>query len=146
MRLIAHRGNLYGPNPARENSPDYVDEASAAGCDVEVDVWYECRGWSLGHDAPQYPITFEWLWRRRDSLWLHCKNLEALSGLINTAGTGLFNAFWHESDAYTLTTKGYIWTSPTSSLGPRCVLVGLDVRGASTQISIHGLCTDYPLA
>jgi hypothetical protein len=29
--LIAHRGNLHGPNPAEENKPAYVDAALAAG-------------------------------------------------------------------------------------------------------------------
>ncbi len=143
MRLIAHRGNLYGPNPARENNPTYVDEALAAGCDAEVDIWFSGEKWMVGHDHPQRVVDALWLCERADRLWLHCKNLAALTHLVDD---DLFNTFWHESDAYTVTTKGYIWTSPTSSLGPRCVLVGLDVRGASTQISIHGLCTDYPLA
>jgi hypothetical protein len=39
MRIIAHRGNLDGPDPTRENSPIYVMAALAAGVDVEVDLW-----------------------------------------------------------------------------------------------------------
>ena len=42
MKLIAHRGNIDGPNPERENSPEYIEEALKAGYDVEVDVWYDC--------------------------------------------------------------------------------------------------------
>ena len=38
MIYIAHRGNIRGPNPERENSPDYIDEAIQSGYYVEVDV------------------------------------------------------------------------------------------------------------
>ncbi len=59
MKLIAHRGNTQGPNPERENSPEYIEEALNAGYDVEVDVWYDCateKFW-LGHDEPQYDVS-----------------------------------------------------------------------------------------
>jgi hypothetical protein len=39
MILIAHRGNLDGPNPSMENHPDYIDAAINAGFHVEVDLW-----------------------------------------------------------------------------------------------------------
>ena len=40
MKLISHRGNLEGPNPERENHPDYIYEAIQAGYDVEIDIWF----------------------------------------------------------------------------------------------------------
>ena len=40
MKLISHRGNLEGPNPERENHPDYIYGALQAGYDVEIDVWW----------------------------------------------------------------------------------------------------------
>jgi glycerophosphoryl diester phosphodiesterase len=36
--LIAHRGNTYGPNEDKENSPEYIDDALKAGFDVEIDL------------------------------------------------------------------------------------------------------------
>jgi len=27
MKLIAHRGNINGPNPEKENHPDYINTA-----------------------------------------------------------------------------------------------------------------------
>ena len=38
MIRIAHRGNFAGINRDRENSPDYIEEAIAAGYNVEVDA------------------------------------------------------------------------------------------------------------
>jgi hypothetical protein len=37
--LYAHRGNLFGPKPELENTPDYIDQAIKFGFKVEVDVW-----------------------------------------------------------------------------------------------------------
>jgi len=53
MKIIAHRGNLTGPNPLRENSIDYIEEAISEGFDVEIDLWVEDNQCHLGHDGPQ---------------------------------------------------------------------------------------------
>ena len=36
MILISHRGNISGPNPERENHPEYIFEALQAGYDVDI--------------------------------------------------------------------------------------------------------------
>ena len=58
MKLIAHRGNVTGPNPLRENSLEYIDDAIKLGYDVEIDVRH--IEWEqqlyLGHDECQYPV------------------------------------------------------------------------------------------
>ena len=36
---IAHRGNTRGPNPEKENQPEYILQAINEGFDVEIDVW-----------------------------------------------------------------------------------------------------------
>jgi glycerophosphoryl diester phosphodiesterase len=54
MILIAHRGNLNGKQPERENSPEYIKEALEKGYHVEVDVWLkETNNLFLGHDSPK---------------------------------------------------------------------------------------------
>ena len=56
MRLIAHRGLMYGPNKEIENHPDTIEEAWANDFDCEIDIW-RCDGkWFLGHDFPQYEV------------------------------------------------------------------------------------------
>jgi len=105
MYIIAHRGNVDGPNPERENSPDYIDEALKLGYDVEVDLRSKNGELYLGHDNPQYPVNLEWLQRNQEKLWIHCKDRESLEYCSSVD----FNLhyFYHDTDAYVLTSKGY---------------------------------------
>ena len=43
MKLIAHRGNISGPNPEKENHPDYILEAIRLGYvpEEEYDNWVD---------------------------------------------------------------------------------------------------------
>ena len=78
MILISHRGNLNGPNPQRENSIQYFQEALDDGFDVEIDMWSKNGVFYLGHDEPQDEVTLDWLNERKDKLWIHCKNIDIL--------------------------------------------------------------------
>jgi glycerophosphoryl diester phosphodiesterase len=52
MIVLAHRGNLRGPDPERENSPDSIGEAVAAGYGLETDVRFASGfGFYISHDA-----------------------------------------------------------------------------------------------
>ena len=77
MKIISHRGNIRGPVPGRENAPSYIDCALGNGYDVEIDVRSVNGELWLGHDEPQYKITWNWIFHRQFNLWLHCKDLEA---------------------------------------------------------------------
>jgi hypothetical protein len=44
---------------------------------VEIDVRSINGELWLGHDEPQYRIDHNWLDKRRNYLWLHCKNIVA---------------------------------------------------------------------
>lgn len=140
MKLIAHRGNVKGPNPNLENSVNYLDKAIYLGFDVEVDVWKISENYFFGHDYAQYKIDFNWIKDNNKKLWIHCKNLEALSFFSKTS----FNFFWHQKDSYTLTSKGYIWVYPNTILCDNsvCVLPELGYKGDINMCS--AICTDYP--
>ena len=78
MRLIAHRGNLNGPNPLVENDPQRITYCIDEGYDVEIDVRYDHHTnmlW-LGHDEPQHKVNWFWIAGRREHLWIHCKMLQ----------------------------------------------------------------------
>ena len=81
MILISHRGNLEGKNPTQENSPNYIWEAILKGVSVEIDIWYIDGKFKLGHDNPQYDFPFELMKNHSKKLWIHCKNLDAMSQL-----------------------------------------------------------------
>lgn len=142
--LIAHRGLVNGANVEIENHPQQIDSALSKGFDAEVDIWYTIDGgFMLGHDAPTYPVSLQWLRDRADKLWLHAKNLDALHLLDSQ-----FNKFWHESDQHTLTSKGYIWTYPgvkTSASNGIVVMpesANISIKEV-TQINCYGICSDY---
>jgi hypothetical protein len=149
MKLIAHRGNINGPDPLKENNPDYIEQAIAEGYDVEIDIRYGALNNKLylGHDEPQYPITWFWLGKYIDNLWIHCKNIEALYEF--SRGTSGFNYFWHQEDDFTLTSKNYIWTYPGKTYTPKSIIVmpewETDVNEFVDLIAYncYAICSDY---
>ena len=54
MLLIAHRGNLNGPDPINENKPETIKNVINMGYDCEIDVRYINNELFLGHDNPDY--------------------------------------------------------------------------------------------
>lgn len=65
MKLIAHRGNIVGPNPLEENKLEYIEAAIAGGYDAEIDVRWEDHQFYLGHDGPQYYVPMTWLVKKK---------------------------------------------------------------------------------
>lgn len=61
MKIISHRGNLDGPTPDRENSPDFIKKALKSGYHVEIDLRIIDGKFWLGHDGPQYEVVSEFL-------------------------------------------------------------------------------------
>ena len=135
MKLISHRGNTHGPKPDRENSPDYILKTIEAGFDVEVDVWYVNGVWMLGHDGPVHPMGSYILYHPK--LWRHAKNLPALRRMLE-AGV---HCFWHQDDARTLTSQGYIWTHEGAEYDERSIIY-LPAAPVETP-RVYGICSDY---
>ena len=138
MILISHRGNIKGKKPELENYPDYVNEAIYAGYDVEVDLWSVNKRIYLGHDKPQYEISNEWLTKRVDKLWIHCKNVELLEWIQNT----VLHYFWHQEDTVTLTSKGYIWAYPGKQPIKNSIAVMPELHDDDISQCL-GICSDY---
>ena len=147
MKLISHRGNINGPNPLKENSPEYIDLAIDQGYDVEIDIRYDAFDgkFYLGHDDPQYVVTPYWLAQHMDHLWIHCKNIDALYHFVGK--TGGYNYFWHQEDNFTLTSKGYIWTYPGKTYTPKSIVVMPELNKPNwdqiTVMNCYGVCSDY---
>ena len=137
MLKIAHRGNLDGPSH-KENQPQYVSDAIAAGYEVEVDLWLVSGRLWLGHDGPQYLVTESFLLEIGHAAWIHCKNLAALDFLAATFPQ--LNFFWHQEDDYTLTSQGYIWAYPGQVVTERAVSVDLGLDQVPSNA--YGVCTD----
>ena len=141
MKLISHRGNLNGPNPEKENHPDYIWAAIQAGYDVEIDVWFVDGKFMLGHDEPQYEFPFALLQNHHSKLWIHCKDMDSLSQLNELDPNGhKVNYFSHDQDLGVLTSRGYIWSA---NLYKRGILVMPELFNKEPNENTLGVCSDY---
>lgn len=146
MKIILHRGNLTGPNPETENSPEQILRCIQKGYDVEIDLWRIDGILYFGHDNPTYKTNLHFLHKYRHYLWVHCKNVEAL-GYMSDSGASL-NYFWHQEDQYTITSWDYIWSYPKSNSPyfKNQILLdfskNIDFEYYKT-LNVAGVCVDY---
>lgn len=142
MKLISHRANLNGIEKNQENNPSKILDVIERGFDVEIDVWYESGNLYLGHDTPDYKIESNFIISNYKNLWCHAKNLNALQKLLSFKEV---NCFWHQSDDYTLTSKGFIWTYPKRLVSKNNIIVctNLEETLYYSKQDIFGICSDY---
>jgi hypothetical protein len=138
MILIAHRANLTGPDYSTANTPHQINKVMELGLNCEADVWKVNDDFFLGHDEPKYKTELEFL--KNEKLWCHAKNLEALESMLDND----IHCFWHESDRFTLTSKGYVWTFPGEESGRRSVIVHKEADWEN-KYDCHAVCSDYPI-
>lgn len=149
MRVISHRGNLFGPDLENENHPDQVLKVLKMGFDCEIDVWREDGEFYLGHNEPKYLIDGKFL--HSPQLWVHAKNLNALNNIpFSKRRDGSLSAnyvrfFWHQTDDFTLTSDGLIWTFPNKEVCGKSIIVDNDKNWREKNYSCYGVCTDWVL-
>ena len=141
--FISHRGNTTGALPYNENNPNYIDSAIFEGFDVEVDLRSKSGSLFFGHDFPQYLVNEEWIDKRKNNLWIHCKDSVSLEYCIDNN----LHCFFHQSDEYTLTSKGFVWGYPgTTRSSNKGILVLPEKRIQNKEVSMigyYGICSDY---
>ena len=141
MILIAHRGNTNGPNELFENKPEYLTNAINKGFFIETDLWYLNNKLYLGHDNPKYEINIDFLLNLKEKLFCHCKNIQALSYIINNYPQ--IECFYHDIEECVLTSKNKIWTYPGKELTPMSICV-MPERVDQIPKNCFGICTDFP--
>jgi len=140
--FVSHRGNLTGPDPNKENRPSQIDLCIEAGFDVEIDLRVRSGRLFLGHDEAQYETTMDWLLERKDRLWVHCKDVDALEEVLSSD----LNYFWHDKDDHTITSKGHVWSYPGVILCSRSIAVMPELWMKKEQtIECAGVCSDFIL-
>jgi hypothetical protein len=143
MHFISHRGNTNGPTP-NENSPQTILNTLLL-YDCEIDVRFINNDFYLGHDSPDYKISLSFLLDHSSKLWIHCKNIEALSELIQYPQ---LNIFWHQEDDYTLTSHGWIWSYPNMKIVNESKSIILmpewnNYESINQYPNCYGVCSDY---
>ena len=144
MILISHRGNINGKQPDKENHPDYIFDALRQGYNVEIDVWFVDGKFKLGHDFPTYDFPFELIEIHARNLWIHCKNINAITqfNIYFDSTSAYINYFWHQKDDVTLTLKGYIWAYPGKQPIKNSIAVLPEINNDDLTQAI-GICSDY---
>jgi hypothetical protein len=139
MINISHRGNINGRNPEKENTKKYIEKALKYGFDCEIDLWLINNNFFLGHDEPKEKCKFEWLYKHRKKLWIHCKNISCLE-ILNKEE---FNCFFHNTDDVVLTSKNYLWTYPGKQLTYNSIGLFFDKKPENFNYPCAGICSDY---
>ncbi len=162
MRIISHRGYLNGPDDSIENNPKHIENIiNQYGFDIEIDLWMinpwnDKKKFYLGHNEPKYEIKYNFLKKYCDNLWVHCKNIEALSYLSIFMSRGDFiNYFWHQEDNFALTSIEYIWChyrNENKDIPNGSIKLYFDIRNITTYEIVelknkylYAICTDYPI-
>jgi len=95
MRVISHRGNVFGPGSQCERKN--IERAYELGYDVELDVWIVNEQFYVGHDEPLYELPLEWIdSAMADRTWFHAKNIFAYNAL---KGLGV-RTFMHADESW----------------------------------------------
>ena len=139
MFYISHRGNLDTKNPDTENSIEAIKSCLSIGLYVEIDVWYVKGNFFLGHDYPKVQVDCGFL--ENDKLWCHAKNEEAILRMIQNKK---IHCFWHSTDDYTITSKGFLWAYPGKTINENtiCVLPELYHYSDNDLSNCLGICSD----
>lgn len=145
MIFIAHRGLFEGPDKQKENTLKQIDDALSKGFDVEIDVRMHDGYLYLGHDEPTTKIDKSFINSLKNKLWVHCKNVDALSYMIAYCPDA--NYFWHDTDDYTLTSKGYVWCYPGKRAAIKSIAVMPEMIINPVTIDYYldysGVCSDF---
>lgn len=152
MKHISHRGNISGREPEKENRPSFIEIAISKGYDVEIDFRTHDGKLYLGHDTPDYLVDLDWVFDKKDSLWIHCKDLKTAQKLFELSKdvTGL-KYFCHNEDDFTLVSSGHIWVhyNPLDKfneyLDGNCIIPLLDLELIEKYYNpnVYGICSDY---
>lgn len=160
MRIISHRGNLYGPDKEKENTENYLLEALNSGFDLEFDIWYFASKFWLGHDMPKRSFSvdsvIQWASRyQNQNFYVHCKNTWALENILIIEKSNII-PFFHDIDHCILLRNNTIWVHPNavSSISKKnrsiavisyCKRIGYHIDYDIDTTDFYGICTDYPI-
>lgn len=158
MRFIAHRANLYGPNPDTENTIEAIEECIDKGFDIEIDLHYDnsSRTFWLGHDEPKTKIDLRMLsiWKYHVTVYAHCKTITTLQKFVEGGMAQGVIPFFHDVDDCILLISNQVWIHPravpdmenyTNSILVLPSLRHFVVERAKNILKAKGICTDYPV-
>ena len=88
----------------------------------------------LGHDLPQHKISFSFLEKYNERLWVHCKNIDAVA-YLHERTENTIHFFWHQEDDLTLTSKNIIWAYPGKQPIDRSIAVMPEINNEKNLVT-----------
>lgn len=149
MRVIAHRGNLTGPDPEKENTWAAVRKCARLDIDAEIDFWVKDNRLCMGHDENNLEQVSLYQFRElKINIYAHCKNLDALQFLgQNTPGNMI--PFSHDVDDFVALRNGEIWAHPNylKNIKDKTMVIAMTWGEPVKEelLGFAGVCTDWPL-
>jgi hypothetical protein len=157
MLIISHRGQLDGPCPSTANNPQQILKLLTIypGLHFELDLWITDCGLFLGHDSPDYSVSTTILDLLSSRSIFHIKHVDSASHrsmLLLSKVCNSCHYFAHDLDSFTITSRGLIWVHPKMGVLPNTVAVmpehtvpRSDLNRFFTDLTVSGVCTDFPL-
>ncbi|RLI47014.1 hypothetical protein DRO61_08515 [Candidatus Bathyarchaeota archaeon] len=148
-RLIAHRGITDGNYSGKENLIHTIMESLSKGYEVEVDVRIYKGELYLGHDERQEKVSDLWSSMTRNGMWLesnlwyHCKDSGSMDYFNKSS---ISNYFFHDTDDFTLTSKGFIWTANLVGCYPNNTIVVAKNKEhtlSQSETNCYGICSPF---
>ena len=70
MKLIAHKGNVEGPDPSKENTPEQIDWWLAGR---QANLWIHCKDLTTLHEFTAKTSGYNYFWHQGDDYTLTSK-------------------------------------------------------------------------
>ena len=108
------------------------------------------RGNTTGKSKHRVNLDF----LRDNRIWCHLKNKESLKQIVDVIDSKEINYFWHTSEDFVITSKGFLWhhsKSPLSDLTCKSIIVlpeGKRIFPRRNKLynkinHCYGICSDY---
>ena len=78
-------------------------------------------------------------WLRDNTLWCHAKTFNALEAMVAFG----IHCFYHKSDDYTITSRGWIWAYPGMPGGKYSIAVHPEKLHPADVNKFAGVCSDH---
>lgn len=138
--IIAHLGNIHGPEPEQENRLRYIQKALDAGWHVSVSVLFSSGAFLLPHAGGYDVIPAALLSKQR--VWCNALTPDTLDALCGANA----HCFCMGGQPYSLTSAQFIWTMAGHPLADRAIAVFPEQAAANwlDEYEPAGICTDFP--
>ena len=87
--------------------------------------------------------SYSFIKKRIDKLWVHCKNIGAITLFQSNDRLKDCHYFWHQKDDIALTSRNILWTYPDKVLSKNSICVMPELSNQEIPDFVYGICSDH---